>query len=212
MIKLLKTLVVILFLMSAAAFTLGFLLFQKREILMGRTQKLEQALIAVGATIEAVAPSVDEKPDYPARDLSETTASFLPEPERSDFWEHYAAQLEIDADRYLDLAAHRAQLTSYYKIDPITLRPVRDPFSGQKITAGKGTMQALLDDVMDKAEAQLHKLNQTRDQLRGTRDELVDVVTELNTKKQDLRSALRLNFASSASSTICRVMPSPPRY
>jgi len=191
MTKLLKTLIVILFVLAFTAFAMGLMLFRKREVLIGRTLKLEEAIMTVAGTIEAETPGVIARPKYPARDLSEATASFVPQPEWSDFWEHYAGQLELSADSRMDLASRRMQLAQYYKIDPITLRPERDPLSGRKLTEGKGTMQELLDEVVDRSEAQRDRLELTRSQLRSTRTELVETITDLNSSKQELRLALQ---------------------
>ena len=73
--KLLRVLTVILFILTIGALTMGILLFNRREILKGRTQKLERTLIMLGPTIEAEGAALDEtKPDYPARDIDDTTS------------------------------------------------------------------------------------------------------------------------------------------
>ncbi len=51
MAKALKPLLIVLLLLGIAALTLGILLFNKREILKGRTQKLEQTVTAVATTL-----------------------------------------------------------------------------------------------------------------------------------------------------------------
>ena len=52
MAKLLKVLVIILLILSIVALSLGSMLFMKREILKGRTRKLENAVMALATTIE----------------------------------------------------------------------------------------------------------------------------------------------------------------
>ena len=49
--KLLRVMVVLMFLLSAGALALGTMLFMKRELLKGRTQKLENTIIALGAIL-----------------------------------------------------------------------------------------------------------------------------------------------------------------
>jgi len=188
--KLLKALIVVQFMVAVTALVLGIMLFQKREILRGRTHKLEQAFMRIGCTIEDGLTDVPARADHPCRDVSEVTAEVLAEPELSLFWDDYRTGLEEPAGQPLDLAKRRLQLMSYYKIDPITLRPARDPLTRQKITEGPGTMQGLLDDVVNMSGEQLARLNRTREQLRGTREELVDTTQELNSRKRSLRLAL----------------------
>ena len=188
--KLLKVLVVLLLLLSVGALVLGILLFNKREILKGRTQKLERTVIALGTTIEA--QIADAKAGmYPARDLSDCTAQPLDTPERSDFWDRYKSQLEVQDVLKLDLNPKKIQLMQYYQLDPVTLQPARDPATGQKMVSGAGTMQEVLDDVLAKAAAQLARLNETRQQLTDIREELIRVITELNERKATLRLRLR---------------------
>jgi hypothetical protein len=189
--KLLRVLVVIILLLSIGTLVLGSMLFKKRELLKGRTQKLENAIIAVGTTIEAGPAVLDKKQDYPARDTSPCTAEPIDNPEKSEFWKKYAAQLELQDQPSLDLAKRRAELMTYYEIDPASGEIMRDPATGYKLTTGKGTMQSVLDELLAKAEEQHNHLNETRQQLASIRAELVDTITDLNDKKALLRTALR---------------------
>jgi hypothetical protein len=190
MTKLLKALVVILLILTVCAFTFGAMLFHKREILKGRTQKLERAFMALAATIEDEPPVLDRKPEYPARDIDDATSELLDSPRRSRFWHTFRHELELPADSTLDLSARRAQLMRYYRIDPFTLNPVVDPGTGRKLTDGPGTMQEVINYVVREAEKQLDLLNATRDQLSRIRNEFVKTIAELNTRKQDLRLSL----------------------
>ena len=52
MAKLLRVLTVIIVLLSAGSVFLGTLLFAKRELLKGRTQKLEKAVLEISAFVE----------------------------------------------------------------------------------------------------------------------------------------------------------------
>ncbi len=189
--KFLRVLVVFLFLLAIASLTLAILLFAKREILKGRTQKLENGLVKIARTLEADAPAVPEDPpSYPARDVSDCTEEPLDSPTRSEFWDSYKPQLESLDQDIVDLKERTRDLMSYYKIDPVTSKPARDAISGLKITDGEGTTQGVIDDVLARANAQYDLLTETRQQLTEIRTELVDVITELNGRKVNLREKL----------------------
>lgn len=188
--KLLRVLVIICLLLSIGALVLGTMLFKKRELLKGRTQKLETAIIALGTTIEAEPPAEPQDKTYPAKDISQCTPETL-EPEFSDFWTKYSAKLEMQDQSKLDLDSHRTDLMIYYKVDPVTGEPLRDPATGYKITKGEGTMQGVLDNLLSKAEEQYNRLNETRQQLTDLRVEQIDTITEMNKRKGELRTALK---------------------
>jgi len=187
--KLLKVLVVIFLLLSLVALGMGYLLFGKRELLKGRTQKLEEAVIAVGTTIEAEDPAPAAPPDYPVRDLSPAEMEADEEIEFSDFWDDYRPELEALDLPPLDLKQKRTQLSVYYKTDPATGKIERDEY-GRRKTAGAGTMQELLDLLLGRAEQQYNRLNETRQQLINVRKELGAVIRDANDTKADLRVAL----------------------
>jgi predicted nucleic acid-binding Zn-ribbon protein len=189
--KFLRVLVVIIFLLTAASLTLAILLFNKREMLKGRTNELEQGLIKISRTIEAEPPAVPEDPaEYPARDISDCTDEILDNPQKSDFWKKYKQQLESLDQDVLDIKARERELMSYYKIDPATTKPELNTLTGAKITTGPGTTQGVIDDILAKAEAQYDLLTETRQQLEDIRIELVDTINELNGKKVTLREKL----------------------
>ena len=190
--KLLRILVVVFLLLSVAAFIFGFLLFGKRELLKGRTQKLEKAIIDLAPKIETEAGSVERKPDYPLRDISPVTSEIIDPPEASKFWDTYSNALEVVDLPLMDLSKpdKKLQLMNYYKFDPVTQKIKRDDL-GQKVTEGEGTMQAVLDDLQNKASAQYTRLNETRRALKACREELVSTVTELNQYKKQQRVSLK---------------------
>ena len=188
--KFLKVLVIILLPLSLAVLVLASLLFGKRELLKGRTQKLEKAVIALGATIEEGPAVLDEKPDYPARDISPVTSQPIDTPEISEFWDNYAAELEAQDQPMLDLKKKSDELTQYYKLDPITRKPQRDG-RGYKVVKGEGTMQGVLTDLLQKAGEQYSRLTKTRQQLQTVREELVSTIQELNREKRRLRTSLK---------------------
>jgi len=191
MTKMVKVLVVVLLLLGIAALTLGTMLFKKREILVGRTHKLETAIIALGTTIEAQPAEPESKTDYPERDISEITAQTVDTPELTDFWDKYAQELEIQDDiPLLDLRGQEQNLKSYYKIDPVTDGYEHDG-QGRKITSGEGTMQGVLDNLLGKSEEQLTRLNTTRQQLTDLRKEFVSTIEAFNKLAQRQRSTLK---------------------
>lgn len=187
--KLLKVLSFFFLVLSAIAIVLGSSLFSKREILKGRTQKLEGAIIQLANFIEAQ-PADSQPANYPEKDMSECTADIPDNPERSEFWKNYAANLEVQNLPTMNLADRKTELMTYYLRNPVTLKIERDE-SGFKMVSGKGTMQDLLDEMDKKAEEQLKRLNQTRDQMRLVREQLVTTIEDLNARKMALRQALK---------------------
>jgi len=75
-------------------------------------------------------------------------------------------------------------------MDPSTGKKLTHPVSGLPITTGEGTMQAVLDDLLAKAQAQYYRLNETRQQLTATCEELIATIEEVNTTKGELRVKL----------------------
>ncbi len=188
--KVLRVLVIILLLLSAGAFALGFMLFSKREMLKGRTLKMEKAIKDMDAFIEAEPGILEAKPADPNRDISPCTPELLTSPEMSDFWKNYNYDLEVqEPGSMVDSARNADQLMQYYQIDPLTGKASVDGM-GKKVTKGKGTLQEILDKMVSSAEAQYERLNATRQQLLTLRKEYVSAVEELNEKKQKLRETL----------------------
>jgi len=191
MAKFLRVLVVLIFLLSIAALTLGIMLFAKREILKGRTQKLEQGLIRLARTLEAEPPQEPEnRPAYPARDVSGVSAEIIDSPTLSPFWSTYKQELESLDQPLVDLNPRRRDLMSYYKIDPVTSKPERDPLTNLRKSDGPGTTQGVIDYAIERASEQYNILTETRQQLQTTRNELVETIKELNQQKQTLRERL----------------------
>ena len=189
--KFLRVMVILIFLLTAASLTLACMLFMKREILKGRTQKLERGLIQIARTIESEPPAVPEEPvTYPARDVSDCTSEALDNPTRSEFWESYKTELESLDQDIVDLKTRTRDLMSYYRIDPVTMKAFRDPITNLKLSDGEGTTQGVIDDVLERAKAQYDLLTETRQLLTETRIELVDTINELNGRKVTLREKL----------------------
>lgn len=191
MAKFLRVLVVLIFILSAAALTLGIMLFAKREILKGRTYKLEEGLIRLARTLEAEPPQEPETPPaYPARDVSGVSAEIIDNPTTSPFWNSYKQELESLDQPLVDLNPRRRELMSYYKIDQATSKPERHPLTNLKISDGPGTTQAVIDYAIERASEQYNILTETRQQLQTTRAELVETIRDLNQQKQTLRERL----------------------
>ncbi len=187
--KLTRVLIVLCLLLSIAALVLGHSLFAKREVLKGRAQKLQTAVIQLGALIEDQAPPADARPNYPPRDISPVTLNDLDQPEYSTFWDSYSNALEKADQPTMRLRDRDVQLKTYFQAGSDG-KIVRDA-TGMKKTDGSGTMQALLDEVIEKAMAQLDRLNRTRQQLVNTRTELVAAIQDLNQNKTGYRRTLQ---------------------
>lgn len=186
----LRVLVILLLPLTIACLVLGILLFDRREMLKGRTQKLEDTLIKLAPVIELETASLEEKPSHTPRDTSPCTSELISDPNTSGFWATYKDHLELPDQPVMDLKSKENELSLYYKLDPITGKRYKDPVSGYPVTTGPGTMQPLLDDIIARATAQLDRLNETREQLRVIREELEATITELNATKTRLREAL----------------------
>ena len=193
--KVIGALVIVLFLLSLGAIYLGNALFEKRELLKGRTQTLEAAIAKVAKVIESEAPVAPElKPDdFPAKDISPCKAEALDKPDVSTFWQKYKRELEVvDVPLLnLDTDAHRAALMNLYKRNPVDGSVMRN-MQGFPETKGEGTMSSILDDLLiKKASEQLDRLNDTRQQLKDIRVELASTIKEINETKPVLRGKLK---------------------
>lgn len=189
--KLLKVLTVIILLLSIGAFVMGLSNFSKRELLIGRTHALEEKIIQISLTLEDKEPLFDGVASHTERDIDEVTARPLEVPNKSDFWSGYNDSMEVvgTPTLRLDNEASRLQLRTYYLLDPMG-KVVKDVQKRPK-TQGAGTMDELLTSVLDKASAQLKRLNATRAQLAVVRQELEVVIEALNTEKKERRGNLR---------------------
>lgn len=188
----LRVLTVFNFLFAITALVLGIILFDRREVLLGRADTFEIYLAKMARVLEAETPAEPETtPAYEERDTSECTAMLLPEPMRDIFWTEYQIELEeTDGDNTIDFGAMRGDLSHYYLMDEATGKPKRDEMSGARLTDGDGTTQASLADFLAKAKAQHALLQRTRQQLTDIRTELQDTIREVNIRKASLREKL----------------------
>ena len=189
----LRVLAILLLPLTIACLILGILLFDRREMLKGRTQKLEDTLMKLAPVIELETATLEAKPEHTPRDISSCTSQIIADPDTSDFWITYKDHLELTDQDVMDLKSQEPQLACYYKLEPPPLgdgkKRAKD-INKNYITTGDGTMQPLLDDIIARAEAQLDRMNETREQLLVIRQELETTITELNTTKVRLREAL----------------------
>ena len=194
--KLLKVLTIFVFLFSVAAFVLGVLNFNKRELLIGRTNMLEQYVTRIAATIETEQPEFDGTPDHTEWDVDEVTDRVNDDPEMSEFWPTYSNALETAGTTFVNLGTRQAkdQLASYYHMVPNPEKPgemmIDRDMQGAPIVEGAGTMHDLLQDTLERADAQIKRLNTTRQQLIALRMQLDEVAGLLNEEKQQRRANL----------------------
>jgi len=188
--KLLRVVVIILLILSIGALVFGIMLFLKRELLKGRTQKLETTLFQLGPVIEAGPATEIPAKSFDSRDIAPCTAEVLDSPQKSPFWDTYRIELELPDQPRLDVKAKERELKTYYKIDPVTGKIERDPMTRLKVTSGEGTMQSVLNEVLKAAVEQYNRLNDTRAQLKALREEYIATVQDLNAQKKVLREKL----------------------
>ncbi len=192
--KVLRVLVVLIALLAIASTIFAYKNFSKREALAGRAHALEEAVIRLASTFEAVELPDVPAPSYPARDTSPVTSREVENPERSAFWDSYNAKLEASGvtPSFLNYGttAMRLQLRQYYKVGPDGKYEL-DPLTHQSSTEGEGTMSELLTRAVDRAKGQYSNLTETRSELTRTRTELVDTIEELNKQKQEGRADKR---------------------
>lgn len=189
---LLRVLVIFILILSIAALWFGALLFGKRELLKGRTQRLESHVIVLGTVIENEAPTMPAKPEFVERDISPLNPQPIETPERTNYWATYQYELELPDQpaAVMDLKKKENELMTYYKMGPDG-KPEQDPITRLYITKGEGTMDFVLNDMMTRAEAQLKRLNDTRKQLKLIRQELNGTIDELNALKKEHRVRLK---------------------
>ena len=192
--KLLKVLTIFVFLFSVAAFVLGVLNFNKRELLIGRTHMLEEYVTKLAATIETEQPEFDGTPDHVEWDVDEVTDRVNDDPEMSEFWNTYSNALETSGTTFVNLGTRQNKdiLSTYYhmvKNEKGELVIDRD-MQGAPVVEGAGTMHDLLEDTLARADAQIKRLNTTRQQLITLRMQLDEVAGLLNDEKQQRRANL----------------------
>ena len=200
---LLRVLTVFIFLLSILAFVMGYANFEQRELLIGRTHMLQEYVTKIAKTIEVAQPELPEDdPNSPYEfepvewDVDDVTARPNEAPALSDFWESYSNALEVSGSSFvrLDTETMEQELRQYYlvKPDPESGKPVVQKDSqGRPRTKGPGTMHDRLEYVLERATAQIGRLNKTREQLMRVRERLNEVAGLLNEEKKERRLNLR---------------------
>lgn len=194
--KLLKVLTIFVFLFSVAAFVLGVLNFNKRELLIGRTHMLEEYVTKLAATVETEQPEFDGTPDHTEWDVDEVTDRVNDDPEMSEFWPSYSNALETAGTTFVNLGTRQNKdiLATYYHMVPNPEKPgemmIDRDMQGAPVVEGAGTMHDLLEDTLARADAQIKRLNTTRQQLITLRMQLDEVAGLLNEEKQLRRGNL----------------------
>ena len=189
--KLLKVLVVFLFLFSVVALVLGVMNFRKKEMLIGRAHVLEDRIIKLAGTLEERDPVFEGVADHPAEDVEQVPARLIDVPNTSDFWDSYNNVLEVTGTPTLNLGTeqNRLRLRQYYYVDALG-DVEKDPLTGAPRRDGPGTMDELLKSVQDRANAQYASLNRTRSELTKVRTELASTIRDLNGEKRQRRQNL----------------------
>lgn len=176
---LLRTLLVTVLLLSAGALALGIKLFNQREILTARIQRLEAHVIATAPFIESADAEVREQPSFALLDgISEDYGE-----EDYSFWREYvkAGGAGLEATHAPAFRVDTDQLRTLYRPDPIEPdKPFTDA-EGRKIMEGEDTMDELLDDLQAKTRTQLDRFNDTRIWLSEMREELDGTIKRHNT-------------------------------
>lgn len=191
MAKLLKILTIPILLLSIGGLVFAILLFNKRELLLGRTRSLEAALMKVAATIENEPPPVPDPKTLPARDISPVTSEMPEKLDTSKFWEtKYSNILEQGSPNKVNLALKKADMMRYYFINGLGERE-RDQTTGNWLTTGEGTLDSVVTDLLAKAEEQYNRLNDTRQQMIYLRDELIATIEDVNAQRAELRKRLK---------------------
>lgn len=179
----LRVLVILILIMNGVALWFAIELFGKRELLQERTKVLQDNIVTLARTFEAVEPTAPEvTPDLNEKDIDTVTEMMVETPTMSTFWDSYKFEYEVIGTPTMDISGRRRELRELYELDAQG-KPVMD--GGEKSTNGR--MKKLLDEVKDRATAQLALLNNIRAELKKVRDELNDTNNELNNVKQEGR-------------------------
>lgn len=188
--KLLRVLIVFIFVLGAAALFLAYMLFTKRVETAERLKKLEDGIANTSLSIEKSNPPEKTTPAWEERDTDDVTSIEVANPTRNNFWESYRYPLEMDGpldkDMMLSLinTNDRLQLRKLFAVDAESNKKVIDELTGKPKTDGSGTMQELIDKLVNRARAQYTVLTETRTQLRNLRDEYIKTIDELNRVKR----------------------------
>lgn len=186
--KALRGLVFVILALSIVALVFANMLFGKRELLMKRNSVLEDQVIKLARTIEAKDAEEATAPDV-QKDISEVSDREITNPEKESVFENYPMKLEQQNLPTLDLGGDdkRLRLHNFYAVDAAG-NYVLDPVDQKPATKGPGTMNELLDKVVERAKLQQANLNKTRAELTKIREQFTDSISEVNKLKVDGRA------------------------
>lgn len=158
MAKLLKPMVIVLLLLSIASLVLGVMLFNQREIIKGRTQRLEEATASFAQSIHFPDHSPEQLKDYDRMQLALNRLNV------------YAA------NQYQELQDTKQDLANT-KLD---LEQTRDELrvTQNKLTAAEQQIVSL-EDRLTEREAELARANQEIAQLNSDKVALQSTIADL---------------------------------
>ena len=185
--KTLRVLVFFILILSVVAFIFANLLFSKRELLSKRNRAFEEQFVKLAKTIE-VADAADVAALDLQKDVSEVSDREIANPDKESVFETYPVKLEQQNLPTLDFGSteKQLQLRNVYVLGPDG-KYVMDPVDNKPSTKGPGSMQELLDQVLERAKAQQATLNKTRAELQKMREYVTSSVEEINKLKGDGR-------------------------
>lgn len=188
--KLLRVLIVLIFLLGIAALVLAYMLYDKRVLFTERLKKFEKELPRIAATLEVEAPPERAVPgDWAERDIDDITSRINNNPNENSFWTTYRYGLEMDGETprfVLFSKTEQEQLRKLYATDSEGNR-TKDSY-GEYATDGPGTLQDMLTKILKDAARQSQTLGETRQQLTTLRKEYLETVEELNNVKRASRA------------------------
>lgn len=187
--KVLRILVFIILVLSVVSLYFANLLFQKRELLTQRNKVFENTIVKLAKTIENEDAEVSASPTV-EEDVSKVTERELVNPEKQSMLAGYPINLEKQNLAYIDLDNNkmRKQLRSLYVVGPDG-KYVMDDLTGKPAMKGAGTMQEVLDNMLERAKTQQANLNKTRQELTKMREKMTVAVEEVNSLKVEGRAS-----------------------
>jgi len=189
-----RVLVIVITLLGATALTFAILNFNKRQTLLTKVATLVEQTIKVAQTIEAQ-DATDATPLAKGQmDVSPVTDRVDGIVDKKNVFENYNANLETKNLPKLkfDSPEKKDQLYTLYAYEMDgEKRIIKKDSMGLPVTTGPGTMQELLDQLLERAKNQNAKLETTRDALAKTRELVEDTVDALNKQKAEGRLVQR---------------------
>lgn len=189
--KVLRGLVIVILVLTVVSLFFANKVFGKRELLMKRNSVLEDQVVKIAKTIEAEDPK-DVAAVEAQKDDSKVTERETTNPEKINVLDGYAAKLETQNLPTLnyDNDAKRGQLRSLYAVDAEGNYKISS-LDGKPEMKGPGTMQEILDQMLDRAKVQQATLNKTRAELAKMREHVTTTVEEVNQLKTEGRASMK---------------------